>query len=211
MIGEDLVQRCVDVADEGPILVLSHPASGTQWLCDQLAHVLDGPVAHELMRGKRISEYKAVVTYHQWQRMTLEKYANVFVSVRDPIRVIPSATKLFDSSPIFRAMWLSHFFGDGWMLGDAVATVHQMPPHLIPIVTLLRFYELAEERYPTTDNWFRIEDAKAVTEEARVGRKATVETSYKRLAELGVSRELIILLDEKARRYGYDGGVRELF
>lgn len=197
-LGSDLIADARDM--DLPLLVYAHPASGTQWMCDQLAHALDGPVAHENLRGMPASHYKAVVTFKNAHHHHFrQKFGTVVLQVRDPLKVVASSMKLYAESPM-RGMILANFFGDGLPFGYNWADVQTQKWNRVPISTLLRWYELADN---IAGPIYRVEDAKQVTEDARVGRKAgAFKVKWDEI--LQVCGPAAMSLVERARLLGYE-------
>lgn len=197
-LGNDLIADAREM--ELPLLVYAHPASGTQWLADQLQYALGGQVAHENLRGVDVSEYSAVVTFKNAHHAHFrDKFGTVVGMVRDPLKVIASACKLTEASNM-RGMILASFFGDGLPYGYNWAEIQQQPWHKAPISTLLRWYELLENFGPPI---YRIEDAKQVTEVTRVGKKALgFKVTWDEIFEVNGRKAYALL--ERARLLGYD-------
>jgi hypothetical protein len=158
--GGDIIEFCREAP--GPILILSHPASGTKWMQAQLQAALEGPVAHEILHGRPIRDYKAVITFKHWHSMTLDKYACIVAMTRDPIKVIPSTFTLYKKTPHIRGMVLSHFFGDGIPRGAMWSAAQAQPPYESCLSTLDAWYEKAHQIEHRIEEWFRVEDAKEI-------------------------------------------------
>lgn len=199
----DIIAACAEVTADGPILILAHPASGTKWLQSQLATALDGRVAHEALHGWHIKDHKAVITFKHWHPGVLRQYAHIFALTRDPLKVIPSATPLFEL-PHLKGTILAMLFGDGLARGVNWANLQNLPEATMAYTTLIRWYELAEGLGSTIEKWFRIEDAVSVVD-ARANTKnvkkvvLTYDYIFEKIDPVAATK-----LAQLADRHGYD-------
>jgi hypothetical protein len=149
----------VEVPKGEVVCILAHPAGGTRFACSQMEHATGGHVVHERVRPELWDnediDFRAAMTYRQWGP-ALNRYAEVWACVREPIRHVRSCSGLFKVSSK-RGMILAKMFGDGLPRGPLWAYMQTLQPIHAAMASVLAFYEKVQ-RTPRVDALYRVED-----------------------------------------------------
>lgn len=195
---------------EKPVLIFAHPASGTKWLQQQLQTVCRGEVIHENLFRTNPRDVDAVVSFRYWKPRTMEKFATNLALTRDPLKVIRSSIPLFRQQTI-KSSILMELYADSVPRGSAWVALQKVPEHMLPLYTLMRWYERAELSMPDLSQWYRIEDVaervKAPPNSKAAG-SGVDPVSWDEVCQVG-GLSMVKLL-EYAKTHGYDISHREL-